>query len=141
MVDVVHASPIPIVTAGGGVVTETEKLLDGITDAMASGVAVGRNIFGAADPGHTARSSRSACTLPLPRRTSCRRDVRWAAKQHVPDPQAIGNELRGNMKSVYIDLRDCTGELANAAIEESAPPWWSRCRGSLSRSFPPRMRA
>ncbi|PNE37765.1 MULTISPECIES: 2-amino-3,7-dideoxy-D-threo-hept-6-ulosonate synthase [Streptomyces] len=71
MVDVVHASPIPIVTAGGGVVAETEKLLDGITDAMASGVAgvaVGRNVFGAADPGHTARliAQRVHVTAPPP---------------------------------------------------------------------------
>ncbi|KWT63391.1 hypothetical protein ADL21_02970 [Streptomyces albus subsp. albus] len=58
MVDVVRASPIPIVTAGGGVVAETDKLLDGIQEAIASGVcgvAVGRNVFGAADPGWTAR--------------------------------------------------------------------------------------
>ncbi|MGW4640948.1 2-amino-3,7-dideoxy-D-threo-hept-6-ulosonate synthase [Sphaerisporangium sp. NPDC004334] len=59
MRDVVRASPIPVVTAGGGVIGDTGKFLDQIDSAMESGVlgvAVGRNIFRAADPGRLARS-------------------------------------------------------------------------------------
>lgn len=59
MRDVVAASPIPVVTAGGGVVGNTDTFLDLIGAAMESGalgVAVGRNIFRAADPGRLARS-------------------------------------------------------------------------------------
>lgn len=59
MNDVVRASPIPVVTAGGGVVGDTDKFLGLIENTMASGVfgvAVGRNIFGARDPGSLARS-------------------------------------------------------------------------------------
>lgn len=59
MREVVEASPIPIVTAGGGVIGDTGEFLDQIDCAMQSGVrgvAVGRNIFRAADPGQLARS-------------------------------------------------------------------------------------
>jgi 2-amino-4,5-dihydroxy-6-oxo-7-(phosphooxy)heptanoate synthase len=58
MREVVDASPIPVVTAGGGVVGDTGAFLDLIDSAMDSGVlgvAVGRNIFRAADPGQLAR--------------------------------------------------------------------------------------
>lgn len=59
MRDVVVASPIPVVTAGGGVISNADTFLDLIGSAMESGVlgvAVGRNIFSAADPGRLARS-------------------------------------------------------------------------------------
>jgi 2-amino-4,5-dihydroxy-6-oxo-7-(phosphonooxy)heptanoate synthase len=59
MRDVVAASPIPVVTAGGGLIGDTAKFLDSIDSVMESGalgVAVGRNIFRAADPGRLARS-------------------------------------------------------------------------------------
>jgi 2-amino-4,5-dihydroxy-6-oxo-7-(phosphooxy)heptanoate synthase len=58
MREVVDASPIPVVTAGGGVVGDTGAFLDLIDSTMDSGVlgvAVGRNIFRAADPGQLAR--------------------------------------------------------------------------------------
>ncbi|MGV4982262.1 2-amino-3,7-dideoxy-D-threo-hept-6-ulosonate synthase [Streptomyces sp. NRAIS4] len=59
MREVVEASPIPVVTAGGGVVGDTEKFLDLIDSTMESGVlgvAVGRNVFRSPDPGRLARS-------------------------------------------------------------------------------------
>jgi 2-amino-4,5-dihydroxy-6-oxo-7-(phosphonooxy)heptanoate synthase len=59
MREVVAASPIPVVTAGGGVVEDTGKFLDAIDSTMESGVlgvAIGRNIFQAPDPGWLARS-------------------------------------------------------------------------------------
>ncbi|MFC1408670.1 2-amino-3,7-dideoxy-D-threo-hept-6-ulosonate synthase [Streptacidiphilus sp. N1-12] len=59
MREVVEASPIPVVTAGGGVIGDTGKFLDLIDSTMESGVtgvAVGRNIFQAPDPGSLARS-------------------------------------------------------------------------------------
>jgi 2-amino-4,5-dihydroxy-6-oxo-7-(phosphonooxy)heptanoate synthase len=59
MREVVAASPIPVVTAGGGVLEDTGKFLDLIDSTMESGVlgvAVGRNVFQAADPGGLARS-------------------------------------------------------------------------------------
>jgi 2-amino-4,5-dihydroxy-6-oxo-7-(phosphonooxy)heptanoate synthase len=58
MREVVQASPIPIVTAGGGVVGDAEKFLGLIESTMESGVlgvAVGRNVFSAQDPGRLAR--------------------------------------------------------------------------------------
>ncbi|WP_078589556.1 MULTISPECIES: 2-amino-3,7-dideoxy-D-threo-hept-6-ulosonate synthase [Streptomyces] len=59
MAQVVQASPIPVVTAGGGVIGDTDKFLDVIESTMESGVAgvaVGRNVFRAEDPGQLARS-------------------------------------------------------------------------------------
>ncbi|WP_327187207.1 2-amino-3,7-dideoxy-D-threo-hept-6-ulosonate synthase [Streptomyces sp. NBC_01334] len=58
MREVVAASPIPVVTAGG-VLEDTGKFLDLIDSTMESGVlgvAVGRNVFQAPDPGALARS-------------------------------------------------------------------------------------
>ena len=58
MREVVDASPIPVVTAGGGVLGDPGAFLDLIDSTMDSGVlgvAVGRNIFRAADPGQLAR--------------------------------------------------------------------------------------
>ncbi|MEU5769040.1 2-amino-3,7-dideoxy-D-threo-hept-6-ulosonate synthase [Streptomyces asoensis] len=59
MREVVEASPIPVVTAGGGVLEDSGKFLDVIDSTMESGVlgvAVGRNVFQAPDPGALARS-------------------------------------------------------------------------------------
>jgi 2-amino-4,5-dihydroxy-6-oxo-7-(phosphonooxy)heptanoate synthase len=59
MREVVESSPIPVVTAGGSVIGDTAKFLDLIETTMESGVhgvAVGRNIFSAQDPGWLARS-------------------------------------------------------------------------------------
>ena len=59
MREIVRASPIPVVTAGGGVIEDTDKFLGLIESTMESGVlgvAVGRNVFGAQDPGQLARS-------------------------------------------------------------------------------------
>lgn len=59
MREVVAASPIPVVTAGGGVLADSGTFLDRIDATMSSGVlgvAVGRNIFQAPDPGSLARS-------------------------------------------------------------------------------------
>lgn len=59
MRQVVESSPIPVVTAGGSVLGDTEKFLDLIETTMSSGVhgvAVGRNVFSARDPGRLARS-------------------------------------------------------------------------------------
>jgi 2-amino-4,5-dihydroxy-6-oxo-7-(phosphonooxy)heptanoate synthase len=59
MREVVAASPIPVVTAGGGVLEDTGRFLDRIDHTMDSGVlgvAVGRNVFQAPDPGALARS-------------------------------------------------------------------------------------
>ncbi|GAA0573370.1 2-amino-3,7-dideoxy-D-threo-hept-6-ulosonate synthase [Paractinoplanes ferrugineus] len=56
---VVAASPIPVVTAGGGVLGNADAFVRHIGSAMESGVlgvAAGRNIFRAADPGRMARS-------------------------------------------------------------------------------------
>lgn len=59
MRQVVESSPIPVVTAGGSVIGDTEKFLDLIETTMSSGVhgvAVGRNVFSAENPGRLARS-------------------------------------------------------------------------------------
>jgi 2-amino-4,5-dihydroxy-6-oxo-7-(phosphonooxy)heptanoate synthase len=59
MREVVESSPIPVVTAGGSVVGDTAKFLDLIETTMESGVhgvAVGRNIFSAEDPGWLAKA-------------------------------------------------------------------------------------
>lgn len=59
MREVVAASPIPVVTAGGGVLEDTGEFLGRIDSTMESGVlgvAVGRNIFQAQDPGGLARA-------------------------------------------------------------------------------------
>lgn len=59
MRQVVESSPIPVVTAGGSVIGDTEKFLDLIETTMSSGVhgvAVGRNVFCAENPGRLARS-------------------------------------------------------------------------------------
>ncbi|GLW26261.1 hypothetical protein DI270_018375 [Microbispora triticiradicis] len=59
MREVVEASPIPVVTAGGGVVGDTDAfltLIDRVMESGVLGVAVGRNIFRATDPGKLARS-------------------------------------------------------------------------------------
>lgn len=54
LVDIVSTCPIPVVVAGGPPVDNTEELLDLTASTMrtgAAGLAMGRNIFGAPDPG------------------------------------------------------------------------------------------
>jgi len=58
MADIIAACPIPVIVAGGPVVASMAELRDQVLDALrggADGVAMGRNIFQAADPGATAR--------------------------------------------------------------------------------------
>ncbi|GAA2777987.1 2-amino-3,7-dideoxy-D-threo-hept-6-ulosonate synthase [Saccharopolyspora taberi] len=58
MADIVRGCPIPIVAAGGPRLPEPGALdnyVRGLMDAGAAGVAMGRNVFQAPDPGATAR--------------------------------------------------------------------------------------
>ncbi|MER6023024.1 2-amino-3,7-dideoxy-D-threo-hept-6-ulosonate synthase [Streptomyces anulatus] len=58
LADVVGACPVPVLVAGGQVAGTTEELLDavgGILDTGVGGLAMGRNIFQADDPGKRAR--------------------------------------------------------------------------------------
>lgn len=58
MADVIRACPIPVITAGGPRLPGTEEVLgyvDEILMAGAAGLAMGRNIFQAPDPGKLAR--------------------------------------------------------------------------------------
>jgi 2-amino-4,5-dihydroxy-6-oxo-7-(phosphonooxy)heptanoate synthase len=57
MAEVTASCPIPVIVAGGSRLESTERLLGFVKDALlggAAGVAVGRNIFTAADPRATA---------------------------------------------------------------------------------------
>jgi 2-amino-4,5-dihydroxy-6-oxo-7-(phosphonooxy)heptanoate synthase len=58
MADIVAACPVPVIVAGGPSLGTAAELRGYVTDALrggAAGVAMGRNIFEAADPGATAR--------------------------------------------------------------------------------------
>lgn len=58
MADVVRACPVPVIVAGGPSLGSSSELRGYVTTALrggAGGVAMGRNIFQAADPGATAR--------------------------------------------------------------------------------------
>jgi 2-amino-4,5-dihydroxy-6-oxo-7-(phosphonooxy)heptanoate synthase len=58
MADIVAACPVPVIVAGGPAAASVAELRDYVIDALrggAGGVAMGRNIFQAADPGATAR--------------------------------------------------------------------------------------
>lgn len=58
LADVVSACPVPVLVAGGQAADTTEELLDavsGILDTGVGGLAMGRNIFQADDPGKRAR--------------------------------------------------------------------------------------
>lgn len=58
MADVVASCPVPVIVAGGPAVAGTAELRSYVTDALrggAGGVAIGRNVFQATDPGATAR--------------------------------------------------------------------------------------
>lgn len=58
MADVVAACPIPVIVAGGVRVDAEDQVLDFVGDAIrggAAGVAMGRNVFQAPDPGAMAR--------------------------------------------------------------------------------------
>lgn len=57
MADITSACPIPVIVAGGPLLNTTAELRSYVTDALrggAAGVAMGRNIFQAQDPGATA---------------------------------------------------------------------------------------
>jgi 2-amino-4,5-dihydroxy-6-oxo-7-(phosphonooxy)heptanoate synthase len=57
MTDVVRRSPIPIVVAGGSPLADISAILSYVDQIMrtgAAGVAMGRNVFGTANPGATA---------------------------------------------------------------------------------------
>ncbi|MWA09129.1 2-amino-3,7-dideoxy-D-threo-hept-6-ulosonate synthase [Streptomyces sp. BA2] len=59
MADVVAACPIPVIVAGGPRSAESDVVLDFVSDALkggASGVAMGRNVFQADQPGWMAAS-------------------------------------------------------------------------------------
>jgi 2-amino-4,5-dihydroxy-6-oxo-7-(phosphooxy)heptanoate synthase len=59
MRDVVRSCPIPVITAGGPLLSDEAALLSRVDEVMgsgAAGIAMGRNIFQAADPGATARA-------------------------------------------------------------------------------------
>lgn len=58
MADIVAACPVPVIVAGGPAVASAAELRSYVIDTLrggAGGVAMGRNIFQAADPGATAR--------------------------------------------------------------------------------------
>ncbi|MFN2496475.1 MAG: 2-amino-3,7-dideoxy-D-threo-hept-6-ulosonate synthase [Pseudonocardiaceae bacterium] len=58
MADIVRTCPIPIILAGGPALSTAAELRSHVAEALrggAAGVAMGRNIFQAADPGATAR--------------------------------------------------------------------------------------
>ncbi|MFI8104297.1 2-amino-3,7-dideoxy-D-threo-hept-6-ulosonate synthase [Streptomyces sp. NPDC086023] len=58
MADVVRSAAIPVIVAGGPKQTETDRVLAYVDEALrggAAGVAMGRNIFQAADPGALTR--------------------------------------------------------------------------------------
>ncbi|OIJ96319.1 2-amino-3,7-dideoxy-D-threo-hept-6-ulosonate synthase [Streptomyces monashensis] len=58
MADIVRATPIPVVAAGGALrptIEDTVSFVDAVMSSGAAGVAMGRNIFQAEDPGNTAR--------------------------------------------------------------------------------------
>lgn len=58
MRDIVNASPIPLITAGGPKLADPSAVVAHVADVLragAAGVAMGRNIFNAADPGAMAR--------------------------------------------------------------------------------------
>ncbi|MEU6931379.1 2-amino-3,7-dideoxy-D-threo-hept-6-ulosonate synthase [Streptomyces sp. 2RAF24] len=58
MADIVEACPIPVIVAGGVRVDAEDQVLDFVGDAIrggAAGVAMGRNVFQAPDPGAMAR--------------------------------------------------------------------------------------
>ncbi|MFC8508790.1 2-amino-3,7-dideoxy-D-threo-hept-6-ulosonate synthase [Streptomyces sp. NPDC057411] len=58
MADIVAACPIPVIVAGGVRVDAEDQVLDFVSDAVrggAAGVAMGRNVFQAPDPGAMAR--------------------------------------------------------------------------------------
>lgn len=58
MADIVRACPIPLITAGGPRLTDPDSVVSYVEDVMdsgAAGVAMGRNIFQAPDPGSMAR--------------------------------------------------------------------------------------
>ncbi|HEX6074664.1 MAG TPA: 2-amino-3,7-dideoxy-D-threo-hept-6-ulosonate synthase [Micromonosporaceae bacterium] len=58
MRDIVDACPIPVIVAGGPRQADTESVLSYVDETLragAAGVAMGRNIFQAPDPGATAR--------------------------------------------------------------------------------------
>lgn len=58
MADIVDACPIPVIVAGGVRVDAEDQVLDFVGDAIrggAAGVAMGRNVFQAPDPGAMAR--------------------------------------------------------------------------------------
>lgn len=57
MADVTRACPIPVIVAGGPRADNESALLAGVSDALrggAAGVALGRNVFQASEPGKTA---------------------------------------------------------------------------------------
>jgi 2-amino-4,5-dihydroxy-6-oxo-7-(phosphooxy)heptanoate synthase len=58
MADIVQACPIPVIAAGGPLLSTPAQLCSYVTDALrggAAGLAMGRNIFQSANPGATAR--------------------------------------------------------------------------------------
>jgi 2-amino-4,5-dihydroxy-6-oxo-7-(phosphonooxy)heptanoate synthase len=66
MVEVTRACPVPVVVAGGPRAASTGEFLTSVDRALrggAAGIAVGRNIFQAADPG---RVTRDLCALVHP---------------------------------------------------------------------------
>jgi 2-amino-4,5-dihydroxy-6-oxo-7-(phosphonooxy)heptanoate synthase len=81
MADVTRDCPVPLVVAGGPRQPSTERLLSYVDDAMrggAAGVAIGRNIFNAEDPGGLASQvaslvHRSAVPSRLDRHDRCDR--------------------------------------------------------------------
>ncbi|WP_202918935.1 2-amino-3,7-dideoxy-D-threo-hept-6-ulosonate synthase [Saccharothrix deserti] len=75
MADVVAACPVPLIVAGGPQRGDTPSVMSYVEDVLSSGaigVAMGRNIFQAPDPGSRARAvagvvHRSKATAPEPR--------------------------------------------------------------------------
>jgi 2-amino-4,5-dihydroxy-6-oxo-7-(phosphonooxy)heptanoate synthase len=58
LAEIVRGCPIPVVVAGGPLMATTSELLDHVASTIAAGaagVAMGRNIFGAPNPGDLAR--------------------------------------------------------------------------------------
>src|SRR5215470_10273222 len=71
MADVTAAAPVPVIVAGGPRRASTSELLSYVDDAMrggAAGVAMGRNVFQAEDPGSLVRKLSAVIhgALPLP---------------------------------------------------------------------------
>jgi 2-amino-4,5-dihydroxy-6-oxo-7-(phosphonooxy)heptanoate synthase len=69
MADITAASPIPVVVVGGPREGDDDKLLAYVEDALrggAAGVAMGRNVFQAPDPGATAARLSAVIHAPVP---------------------------------------------------------------------------